>query len=138
MTTKVESGHGVLFLSQIIIPKEQSNIPKTSIDEISQSLAHWGFNIALPIVCLTDDEEKYRLLTGLAIYEAAKKVGLKEIWVFLVAAKQSETEKAIDDAKLQSNLNERLLEFQDIEDFFKFLNDAKSPLTSISLPRVPR
>jgi hypothetical protein len=131
MATKIESGHGLLYLSQIIEPKEKSEAPKTTLRKVSGSLSEWGFNLALPIVCLTDEEEKYRLLTGLPIYEAAQEAGLKQIWVFLVAAKQEDAEKAIAEAQFQSGLNERIIELDDLEKFRDFLNNNKSPLTSI-------
>ena len=132
MISKVESGHGLLYLSQIVEPQVESNVPGSSIEAISRSLNDWKFNFALPIVCLTDKEERYRLLTGLPIYEAAKKVGLKQIWVFLVAAQQVDAEKVIEEAQVQSKFNTRLVESADWEEFRDFLNDTKSPLTSIS------
>jgi hypothetical protein len=132
MVSKIENGHGLLFLSQILAPLEESNIPKSKIDKISESCSSWGFNLSLPVVCLADEEERYHLLTGLPIYEAAKKAGLKRIWVFLVASQKPDAEKVIEEVQLQSSLNERLIGSKDLEEFRNFLNDEKSPLTSIS------
>lgn len=131
MASKIESGHGLLFLSQIIAPPEKSDIPKNKINRISEDLIKWGFNFALPVVCLTNEEEKYRLLTGLPIYEAAKEAKLQKIWVFLVAVHLDEAEKIIEEVQFQASFNERLIESEDLEEFQKFLNDEKSILTSI-------
>jgi DNA uptake protein ComE-like DNA-binding protein len=132
MVIKIESGHGLLYLSQIVESQEQSKAEKSEVEEISKSITDWGFNLALPIVCLTSEEEKYRLITGLPIYEAAKQAGVKQIWVCLIATDRLNAEKAIEEAQLQSNLNQRLIEPEDLEDFRKFLNKAEiSVLTSI-------
>jgi hypothetical protein len=71
------------------------------------------------------------LLTGLPLYEAAVEAELERIWVFLIAAKQPEAEKAIEQALFQSKLNERVVEPQDVTDFLDFINNSKSDLTSI-------
>jgi hypothetical protein len=133
MAIKVESGHGLLYLSQIVEPQSKSDARKDDLENISKSLRDWGFNLALPIACLADEAEKYQLLTGLPIYEAAKQAGLKQIWVCLIGTKRPDAEKAIGEARLQSNLNERLTGSEDLEEFRQFLNNAESSqLTSIS------
>ncbi|MBE9227149.1 hypothetical protein IQ264_17105 [Phormidium sp. LEGE 05292] len=73
-------------------------------------------------------------MTGLPIYEAALEAKLERIWVFLIAAKKAEAEKAIEQALLQSKLNQRVLEpleNPEITKFLNFINDPKANITSI-------
>jgi hypothetical protein len=135
MAIKIESGHGLLYLSQIVEPEAGSNTPKNEIDRIAKSLNEWGFNLVLPLACLADEEEKYRLLTGLPIYEAAKQAGLKQIWVCLVATRRPDADKAVEEAQFQSSLNARLIGSEDLEEFRQFLNDAKPALLT-SIPGI--
>ena len=128
---KFESQPALLFLNQIEVSQENSGTSTSIIKKVSQSLTDWNFNLSLPIVCLTDEEDKYHLLTGLPIYEAGKAANLIRMWVFVIAAKQPEAEKAIEQAVLQSKLNERVVEPQDVTDFLDFINNPKSDLTSI-------
>ena len=128
---KIESQPSFVVLNQIEIAQENSGTSTSIIKKVSQSLTDWNFNLSLPIVCLTDEEDKYHLLTGLPIYEAGKAANLVRMWVFVIAAKQPEAEKAIGQAVLQSKLNERVVEPQDITDFLDFINNPKSDLTSI-------
>ncbi|MEG4322073.1 MULTISPECIES: hypothetical protein [unclassified Microcoleus] len=128
---EIESQPSFVVLNQIEIAQENSGTSISIIKKVSQSLTDWKFNLSLPIVCLTDEEDKYHLLTGLPIYEAAKIANLVRMWVFVIAAKQPEAEKAIEQAVLQSKLNERVVEPQDVTDFLDFINNPKSPLTSI-------
>lgn len=128
---KIESQPSFVVLNQIEISQENSGTSTSIIKKVSQSLTDWNFNLSLPIVCLTDEEDKYHLLTGLPIYEAAKAANLVRLWVFVIAAKQPEAESAIEQAVLQSKLNERVVEPQDVTDFLDFINNPKSDLTSI-------
>ena len=128
---KFESQPALLFLNQIEVSQENSGTSTSIIKKVSQSLTDWNFNLSLPIVCLTDEEDKYHLLTGLPIYEAGKAANLIRMWVFVIAAKQPEAEKAIEQAVLQSKLNQRVVEPQDVTDFLDFINNPKSDLTSI-------
>jgi len=127
----IQSQPSLVVLNQIEVSQEQSGTSKSDLKKVSESLKVWEFNLALPIVCITDEEDKYHLLTGLPIYEAAVEAELERIWVFLIAAKQPEAEKAIEQALLQSKLNERVVEPQDVTDFLDFINNPKSDLTSI-------
>ncbi len=131
MSVKVQSGYGLLYLSQILEPNGLSDIPQKTTDKIIKSLNDWGFNLSLPIVCLTQEEERYRLLTGLPIYKAAKEAGLKQIWVLLIAQEASTAEEVIEQVQLQSKLNEKLIEPEDLDEFLEFLNAKESDLTSI-------
>lgn len=132
MSKKIENGPGTIFLSQIIIPSIPiDNFDQKILTKVAQSLINLKFNLALPIVCLSDEEDKFILLTGLAIYEAARKSSVEQIWVFLIAEKQDEAEKIIEQLTLQSKLNERVIDSEDIREFLGFLNNQKSPLTSI-------
>lgn len=128
---KIESQPALLFLNQIEVAQEKSGTSTSILKKVSHSIADWNFNLSLPLVCLTDQEDKYHLLTGLPIYEATKEANLIRLWVFVIAAKQPEAEKAIEQALLQSKLNERVVEPQDITDFLDFINNPKSDLTSI-------
>jgi len=128
---KLESQPALLFLNQIEVSQEKSGTSTSLLKKVSQSLTDWNFNLSLPIVCLTDEEDQYHLLTGLPIYEATKEANLIRLWVFVIATKQPEAEKAIEQAVLQSKLNERVVEPQDVTDFLDFINNPKSDLTSI-------
>jgi len=128
---KIESQPSLVVLNQIEVAQENSGTSSSILKKVSQSLTDWTFNLSLPIVCLTDEEDKYHLLTGLPIYEAGKAANLVRMWVFVIAAKQADAEKAIEQAVLQSKLNERVVEPQDITDFLDFINNPKSDLTSI-------
>ncbi|MEH2095085.1 hypothetical protein [Nostoc sp.] len=128
----IESQPSLLVLHQIEVAEESSVISKSIIKNVSENLKDWGFNFSLPIVCITNEEDKYHLLTGLPIYEAAVMAGLERIWVFLIATQQADAEKAIEQALLQSKLNERIIEPQDVSKFLEFINNNKSNLTSIS------
>ncbi|MGB3207832.1 MAG: hypothetical protein WBB28_22845 [Crinalium sp.] len=129
--TGIETKPSLVVLNQIEVSQESSGTSKYIIDKVSENLKKWQFNLALPIVCITDQEDKYRLLTGLPIYEAAVAADLARIWVFVIAARQPEAEKAIEPVVLQSKLNERVVDPEDILEFLKFLDDVKSPLTLI-------
>ncbi len=129
--SKIESKPGVVFLSQIVVVQEKNGNSKAALPEVTKSIAEWGFNFALPLLCLTDEEDKYHLLTGLAIYESAVASGIDKIWAILIVAKKPEAERAVQQALLQSKLNDWIIEPQDIADFLQFLNNVQSPLTSI-------
>lgn len=88
--------------------------------------------LIVPFVCITDEEDKYHLLTGLPIYEAAVLAGVDRIWVFLIAAKKPEAEKFIEQALLQSKLNDRVIDPQDVTEFLEFINNKKADLTQIN------
>jgi hypothetical protein len=127
----IQSQPCLVVLNQIEISQEKSGTSKSDLKKVSESFKVWEFNFALPIVCITDEEDKYHLLTGLPIYEAAVEAELERIWVFLIAAKQPEAESAIEQAVLQSKLNQRVVEPQDVTDFLDFINNPKSDLTLI-------
>ncbi len=141
----IETRPYLLYLNQINAPEVSSKLLHPDIDKISEGLAEWKVNFSLPIVCLTDDEDQYQLLTGLPIYKAAADTEVQKIWVFLIAAKQPEAEKAIEQALLQSRFNERVGKYkveeklaehqdepEDVKEFLEFINDTKSDLTLIS------
>jgi hypothetical protein len=130
--SNIESKPGVVFLSQIVVSEKNVSNSEMGVKEVIESLAKWGFNFALPIICLTDEDDKYRLLTGLSIYESACASGIDKIWAVLIAAKQPEAEQFIDQALLQSKLNDRVIEPQDVTEFLEFINNGKSDLTKIS------
>ena len=132
MYKSIETGPGKVFLSQIKAPKvELDNFDKKELSKVSQSLKNLKYNLALPIISLSDEEDKFFLVTGLPIYESAIKSGLEEIWVFLIAHKKQEVEKLLEEFALQTKLNEKIIDSEDIKNFVEFLNNPKSPLTQI-------
>jgi hypothetical protein len=90
--TGVETRPYLLPLNQIEIPEGESGTPKKTVKQVAGFIKEGGTNAVIPLACLAAQADKYHLLTGLPIYEAAKMAELKEIWVFLVAA-------SIEDAK---------------------------------------
>ncbi|HEY9853661.1 MAG TPA: hypothetical protein V6D28_29595 [Leptolyngbyaceae cyanobacterium] len=129
----IQSQPRLMVLNQIEVSQTSSITAKNVIVKISKSLdkEELGFNPVLPLVCLTDEEDKYHLLTGLPIYQAALTANVERIWVFLIAAKQPESERVIEQALLQSKLNERVVEPQDVTKFLDFINNTKANLTLI-------
>ena len=141
---EIETRPYLLYLNQINLPEVSLELPEVEIQNIAEGLRKKGINFALPLVCLTDEEDQYQLLTGLPIYKAAETAKVQRIWVFLIAAKQPEAEEAIEQALLQSkhnarvnkpNINEKVAEpkdeLHDVKEFLEFINDTKSDLTSI-------
>ena len=123
----------LISLNQIEVFQKDSGTSVCMLEKISSSWKNeFNCNFALPLVCLTDREDTYHLLTGLAIYEAAKLANIEQIWVFIIAAQQTVIGKAIEQVTLQSKLNQRVIEPSDVEDFLSFLNNSdKSTLMSI-------
>jgi predicted DNA-binding helix-hairpin-helix protein len=132
---KLESSPRLIALSQIEVPQNSFEAPKASpeIKRVVQSLREQKFNVSLPIVCITEEEDKYRLLTGLQIFEAAKLADLPRLWVFLIAETKSESAKILEQASLQSKLNQAVIDLQDVQKFVDFLNKAKE----VELTKIP-
>jgi hypothetical protein len=61
----------------------------------------------------------------------AVSAGLKEIWVFLIAAQAVESQKWLEQVREFSKLNETVVNSQDISAFLKFVNKKTSDLTSV-------
>ncbi|QSJ16632.1 hypothetical protein JYQ62_33835 [Nostoc sp. UHCC 0702] len=132
MYKSLETGPGKIFLSQIKLPNVKlHNLDKKELSKVSQSLKDLKYNLVLPIVSLSDEEDKFFLVTGLAIYESAIKSGLEQIWVFLIADKKQEVEKLLEQFALQAKLNEKVIDSEDVTNFVDFLNNPKSPLTKV-------
>lgn len=127
----IESQPSQVVLNQIVVNKDTLDVSKSTLNKVVASIQETGFNLSFPFVCITDEEDKYQLLTGLAIYEAAIIAGIERIWVFLIAAKQPEAEKYIEQALLQGKLNDRVIEPEDVANFLEFINNKKSDLTKI-------
>lgn len=121
----------VLALNQIEIDEVNSGIAKKILKKMANMLKAEGANAILPIACLTEELDKYKLLTGLAIYEAAKAAELKQIWVFLIAEQQIEAKKWLAQANEFSKLNEVVVDSQDVSEFLEFINNQNSDLTSV-------
>lgn len=103
----IETRPYLVVLNQIDSP-QPSGTPKHIVDKVAEGLKEQQVNLSLPIVCLTDEEDKYHLMSGAAIHEAAKSAGLTHIWVSMIAAKREEAEKYLESADLQSQLNRRI------------------------------
>lgn len=127
----IENQPVFLVLNEIEVAQETSGISKSVLQKMSENLQTFGCNFSLPIVCITDEEDKYHLLTGLPIYEAAVLAGIDRLWVFLIGGKQEEAEKYIEQAVSQSKLNDRVIEPQDLTDFLEFINNQQSDLRKI-------
>jgi hypothetical protein len=133
----VETRPYTLHLNQIKKMEVNSGASKKVLNKITGNLKKTGFNSVLPIACLTDNEDEFVLLTGLPIYEAAKSAGLKEIWVFLVAAEKAKASKWVKQNQMLSKFNkpirsnEKVINSQDISAFLKFVNKKTSDLTSV-------
>ncbi len=132
----IESKPYLISLNQIEVFQKNSGTSDCTLEKISSFWKdEFKCNFALPLVCLTDREDTYHLLTGLAIYEAARIANIEQIWVFIIAAKQSEIGKAIEQVTLQSKLNQRVIEPSDVADFLTFLNNSDKP-TLMSVPGI--
>jgi hypothetical protein len=127
----VETRPYTLHLNQIKKMEVNSGTPKNVLNRVTDNLKERGFNSVLPIACLSNNEDEYHLLTGLPIYEAAKSAGLREIWVFLVAAPQTEASIWVEQNQMLSKLNETVVEPQNVTDFLNFINDSHSDLISV-------
>ncbi|XWK90359.1 MAG: hypothetical protein U7127_10015 [Phormidium sp.] len=127
----IETKPYLVALNQIEVFTEVLETSKDTLNKVSNDIRNWGFNFSIPIACLADEEEKYHLLTGLSIYQAALAAELERIWIFIIAADKSVAENAIGQIMLQSKLNEIVIEAQDIKEFITLLNNKKYDLTLI-------
>jgi DNA uptake protein ComE-like DNA-binding protein len=132
---KIESKPSLAALNQIQVPKTNSEVSKNTLKQLTKTIEEQGTNYALPIVCLTDKEDIYQLLTGLPIYEAAVAANLERIWVFLVAAQKNEAEKFLNKILSQSKLNELIVDTQDVNNFIKLLDKGEASIL-ISIPGI--
>jgi DNA uptake protein ComE-like DNA-binding protein len=128
----VETKPYILFLNQIKVVQEHSDTPLKNLKQATAFLQTLGVNTVLPMVCLTDQEDQYQLLTGLPIYAAAKSAGLEKIWAFVIAAQPHAANQALEQWLFLSKLNNTVIEPQDIDKFLTFINSKKSVLTEIA------
>jgi DNA uptake protein ComE-like DNA-binding protein len=131
----------LLSMSQIEVVEENINASNEKvIGKVSEILKDIEFNLVLPIACLTEKEDKYRLLTGVNIYEAAKVAGFKELWVFLISSSQLvESKKVFEQVLTLSKLNEIAIESKDSADFLVVLNtETISKLCSLKIGIGPK
>lgn len=134
----LESKPYLIALNEINTPEySKSNFSKTELKDIKsihEALRVWKFNFSLPIACLSEDKNKYELLTGLPIYQASIDAGIQRIWVFLIGGKRSEAKQVIEQFALQSKLNEKFIDItkDDFDKFLLFINNKSSVLTEIS------
>ena len=114
----------ILPIGQIEVGEENSNAANDkAIVKISENLKDTQINFVLPVAYVTEQDDRYRLLSGGDIYEAAKLAGLKELWVFLISpSKPTESEQVFEQVRTLSKLNEITIEPEDIDDFLILLN----------------
>ncbi len=131
----------LLSMSQIEVVEENTNASNDKvIGKMSENLKDAQINFVLPVAYVTEQEDKYRLLTGGNIYEAAKLAGLKELWVFLISPSQPvESKKVFEQVLTLSKLNEIAIEPEDIDDFLVLLNTRTiSELRSLKIGIGPK
>jgi hypothetical protein len=129
----VESSPRLISVDQILTSDLVSTSAKSDVNNAAESMRQHGKNFAFPTVCMTEDEDKYDLITGLPILEAAKLAGLSRVWVFLLAVKRPEASELVDHLLLQGELNQVAFKLSNIEVFIRFLDQAKeSDLIRIS------
>lgn len=131
----------LLSMSQIEVAGENLSTSNDKvIGKISKKLKNIEFNLVLPIACVTKEEGKYHLLTGIDIYKAAKVAGLKEFWVFLLAPSLSiESKEIFEQVLVLSKLNEVAIESEDSADFLAFLNtETEDKLRSFKIGLGPK
>ncbi|MEP0869804.1 hypothetical protein NDA01_08315 [Trichocoleus desertorum AS-A10] len=127
----IESKPSLVALNQIEVPQDIFSTSSVAIEKVANTLKRQGFNWILPIVCLTENEDQYRLMTGSSIYRAAVQSEVERIWVFLIAAQRLEVEAFLEDILAQLQLNTEIIELQDIDSFLEFINHRESKLTLI-------
>lgn len=107
----------------------KSGISEKTLQKLAEGLK--GINVVLPIVCLSDKEDDYPLLSGLPIIEAAEKAGLKEMWVMMIAKPKAEALKMLHSLPDLLKLNDMFVDEQMKQDFKAVLNDKAFDLTTI-------
>jgi hypothetical protein len=120
-----ESEPRLIALNQIEVSNDSYETSKADARKVSQFLKDQKFNVSLPIVCLTEEEDRYHLLTGLAIFEAARLAEIPRIWVFLIAATKLDASNITEQFILESRLNQAIFDLEDLQKFANFINKAK-------------
>jgi hypothetical protein len=127
----VETRPYQLHLYQIQVPEGQtSSLSSKAAQELATKLSKLA-GLVLPIACTTEHEDKYHLLTGFDIYNAAKNSGLEQLWVFVIAVSKAESGEWLELHSLMSKLNDTLIEPTDINRFLEFVNAQKSDVTLV-------
>jgi hypothetical protein len=67
---QIETKPYLVAVNQLEVPPGKPEVSKAELENISQALQTWSTNFSLPIACLTEQDNSYRLLTGLPIYQA--------------------------------------------------------------------
>lgn len=74
--------------------------------KITESITQLGFNLAMPLVCLTNEEDEYASVTGAAIAKTFNEANMDEsLWVTIVPTEKRNALLLADDYIQQSNLN---------------------------------
>lgn len=74
--------------------------------EITKSITQLGFNLAMPLVCLTNEEDEYVAVTGAAIAKTFDKAKMDEsLWVTVIPTEKENALLLADNYIQQSNLN---------------------------------
>jgi Helix-hairpin-helix motif len=129
----IESSPRLISVDQISTSDAISVSSRNNIDKIANSMRQCGINFSLLTVCLTDEEDRFDLITGLSLLEAAKIADLPRVWVLLLAVKKSDSSIPLDHLLLQKDFNEVVFDSIWVEKFINFLNQAEmSELVKIS------
>ena len=83
-----------------------SAISDSDQQELTKSITQLGFNLAMPLVCLTNEEDEYAAVTGTAITKTFDKANMSEdLWVTVIPTEKKNALLLADDYIQQSNLN---------------------------------
>jgi hypothetical protein len=87
----------------------KSNASESEIQQTKKSIAELGVNLAMPLVCLTVEEDIYSVVTGKGIHEAFEQTTKNELeknlWVTIIPTNKKNALVLADDYIQQSTLN---------------------------------
>lgn len=84
----LDSGPGTLYFTQIN-PPQNLDMTEDQINAASKAIKTLGYPLELPLVvpdidAFSRDSEKYNIVSGTGMYEAARRAGLKQMYFMLV------------------------------------------------------
>lgn len=84
----------------------RDTVSNSDIEKVKKSIAELGFNLALPLICLTNEEDKYSAVTGSAIYKAFSRAKMQDnLWTTVLPMSKTNTSTLANDYVQQSILN---------------------------------
>lgn len=104
-------GKGMTDGSFKIRPYEINTTPKdtvstSDVQKVKKSITELGFNLAVPLVCLTNEEDKYQAVTGSAIGKAFGEAKINDnLWATVVPTSKPSASILANDYIQQSTLN---------------------------------